>query len=494
MYNFLTYFDRVVFMPNYILRSMQEKDLVHIVELEKRIFPESPYTESKLRGYFDTTYSKVILDDLLIQDGNETPAIVGYLFANKSAGLFIGNLGVLPEYRGQKLAQRLMNDVLLKAEGENLAVSLQVDKTNSLAIHLYTKFGFQQTGENENHFRMTRNPQFQHKMLIWIPSDLEHKKIIESKIPGGAANKLFLVIDPSRDFSAQLPEFDASKDYQLIVSGGHGNFSGGRPTLLINQRFQSIQEKVNALSAKKFKFNHILLQACFSAGFLPLFSQLSHENGLIYAHLISCITQILPLLNMPLDLISNFKETYLQTLESTINNQDDLVNESVLSECIFIKSKDKVLSINPQNLKAAMQQSAKLSGRNPDTPKDYEDILAFLAQNNIDVDNDSLSLCELKTKLNTLTEAPTTCKLKLSSNASVNNQVQNLSKYSFLATPIDKINLFLTSLGLAIGIGCVFLVNPTIGLAIVSASLMFFIMLRLIKDYRENTTLDLKLN
>ena len=62
-------------------------------------------------------------------------------------GHVIGNVAVLPEYRGRGVARHLMEACLDKARGDNSQwVALEVRDDNAPAHHLYTRLGFKQTG------------------------------------------------------------------------------------------------------------------------------------------------------------------------------------------------------------------------------------------------------------------------------------------------------------------------------------------------------------
>jgi ribosomal protein S18 acetylase RimI-like enzyme len=62
-------------------------------------------------------------------------------------GHVIGNVAVLPEYRGRGIARHLMEACLDKARGDNSQwAALEVREDNAPAFHLYTSLGFKQTG------------------------------------------------------------------------------------------------------------------------------------------------------------------------------------------------------------------------------------------------------------------------------------------------------------------------------------------------------------
>jgi len=70
----------------------------------------------------------------------------------------IHEIVVLPQFRGQRLAERLMTEVLsyLKAKGYS-RVALWVGEHNLRAQRFYAKFGFQKTGKNGIWIRMEKD-------------------------------------------------------------------------------------------------------------------------------------------------------------------------------------------------------------------------------------------------------------------------------------------------------------------------------------------------
>lgn len=59
----------------------------------------------------------------------------------------ITNIAVHPDYRGKGVGKRLMEDLIETAQKEGIAqMTLEVRKSNGVAIHLYESFGFEIAG------------------------------------------------------------------------------------------------------------------------------------------------------------------------------------------------------------------------------------------------------------------------------------------------------------------------------------------------------------
>lgn len=68
---------------------------------------------------------------------------------------FITNVSVLPAFKGKGIASQLMEKAIQFAkDGGFESVELEVKPHNSVAIHLYSRFGFVRGEENENVLKM----------------------------------------------------------------------------------------------------------------------------------------------------------------------------------------------------------------------------------------------------------------------------------------------------------------------------------------------------
>ena len=134
-------------------RLATTKDIPALAKLELVIFPEDPWTEGMFKGEFSGTNDTIYL---VLEDSNEngTASVIGY------AGIWIildeghiTNVGVHPDYRRQHLAERLVTELLAKAEEKGaVRETLEVRKSNEPAICLYEKLGFQYAGTRRGYY------------------------------------------------------------------------------------------------------------------------------------------------------------------------------------------------------------------------------------------------------------------------------------------------------------------------------------------------------
>lgn len=82
----------------------------------------------------------------------------GYFSMDESDdSITLHELVLLPEFQGQGIGSKILNEVIEIAKAKNIPARLQVLKENK-AAELYRKLGFKQTGETETHFQMEYNP------------------------------------------------------------------------------------------------------------------------------------------------------------------------------------------------------------------------------------------------------------------------------------------------------------------------------------------------
>lgn len=82
---------------------------------------------------------------LIVLDGNRAIAYGGMWLILDEA--HITNIAVHPDYRGKGIGKKLMQGLIDLTQGEGIMqVSLEVRKSNVVAIHLYESFGFQVEG------------------------------------------------------------------------------------------------------------------------------------------------------------------------------------------------------------------------------------------------------------------------------------------------------------------------------------------------------------
>ena len=135
---------------NYQLLPMDRSHLSGVAELERLCFT-APWSEAMLE---EELYNNAAA--FLVAEG-EQGAVLGY------AGLhvvldegYIDNVAVAPACRRQGIADRLL-DVLCRFGQEKLAfLTLEVRPSNTAAVALYRKHGFQEAGRRRDYYENPR--------------------------------------------------------------------------------------------------------------------------------------------------------------------------------------------------------------------------------------------------------------------------------------------------------------------------------------------------
>ena len=66
----------------------------------------------------------------------------------------IMNIATKKACRNQGIGKLLLDRIILEAKNKNIRkINLEVNENNSIAIHLYEKFGFNKDGERKNYYR-----------------------------------------------------------------------------------------------------------------------------------------------------------------------------------------------------------------------------------------------------------------------------------------------------------------------------------------------------
>lgn len=130
-----------------IFRKMALDDIAQIVAIEEASF-STPWTADAFHRELEVNeYAHYVV---LEKDG----LVIGY------CGLWIiideshvTNIAILPEYRGQKLGDALLKEVISEAKGLGVkAMTLEVRMSNEVAKQLYRKYGFQNGGIRKRYY------------------------------------------------------------------------------------------------------------------------------------------------------------------------------------------------------------------------------------------------------------------------------------------------------------------------------------------------------
>ena len=142
---------------SYIIRNMEEKDLIQVAELEKRNF-SAPWSYQ--------AFSELLLKENVIYLVAESEAtIIGvcglvHLFGEGE----ISNVSVDVNLRNKGIANNLLQQLFLEAQSQGVnEFTLEVREGNKGAIHLYEHNGFHVEGIRKNFYE---NPS-EHALIMW---------------------------------------------------------------------------------------------------------------------------------------------------------------------------------------------------------------------------------------------------------------------------------------------------------------------------------------
>jgi ribosomal protein S18 acetylase RimI-like enzyme len=80
---------------------------------------------------------------------------VGYIqVLDKEDRIHVQNIAVARAFQGKGIGSRLLKELQLKAAARHVPLQLGVFRTNTLALKLYERLGFCQTGETATHIEM----------------------------------------------------------------------------------------------------------------------------------------------------------------------------------------------------------------------------------------------------------------------------------------------------------------------------------------------------
>ncbi len=117
------------------IRRMREDDINTVARLEREIFSD-PWSGDSF--YHEVANTKFSYPCVLTQDS----IILGYAVVWYFAGeLHIGNLAIAPQWQKHGYGKQLLEHIIKRFSRAEVAY-LEVRKSNTAAIRLYEKFGF----------------------------------------------------------------------------------------------------------------------------------------------------------------------------------------------------------------------------------------------------------------------------------------------------------------------------------------------------------------
>lgn len=143
-------------LTHVFLEAAGEEDLGVLCELESRCF-SNPWTPAQLRAEMtEPSRGGVLILRAPLEERAGCRGLVAYCaFRLVSDEFHLHNLAVSPDFRGQGLGRRLLR-VALGLGGRRGAATahLEVRRSNSPAIALYTSEGFEVVGARRGYYRL----------------------------------------------------------------------------------------------------------------------------------------------------------------------------------------------------------------------------------------------------------------------------------------------------------------------------------------------------
>jgi GNAT superfamily N-acetyltransferase len=111
------------------------------------------FDEARQDQYFEQNWTE---DQIEIIECDGVPC--GWLAVEDHGDyLELGEIILLPEFQGQGLGTRIIEDIIQTAKARNIPLRLRVMFENE-AIDLYRRLGFKETGKTPTHFEMELKP------------------------------------------------------------------------------------------------------------------------------------------------------------------------------------------------------------------------------------------------------------------------------------------------------------------------------------------------
>jgi len=125
---------------------MQDADLADVLALEQRVYPY-PWSMANFVDSLNSQYQAWVLRD---RDG----ALLGYFLLMAIVDeAHLLNVAVAAERQGQGLGHLLLNQAVACARGLGMeSVLLEVRPSNTRALHIYERYGFQQIGRRKGYY------------------------------------------------------------------------------------------------------------------------------------------------------------------------------------------------------------------------------------------------------------------------------------------------------------------------------------------------------
>jgi ribosomal-protein-alanine N-acetyltransferase len=136
-------------MERFFIRRMRESDLAAVREIERLSF-SNPWSDNTFRGEIQNT--AVSFPMVVVRRPGEE--VVGYIiYWQIRDDVQVNNIAVHPECRGLGLGEAMMRYAIAKSrEAGATFITLEVRQSNTTALTLYRKLGFEIMGTRKNYY------------------------------------------------------------------------------------------------------------------------------------------------------------------------------------------------------------------------------------------------------------------------------------------------------------------------------------------------------
>lgn len=146
-------------VDSFVFRYMREEDIDQVLEVEHASFT-LPWSRE---AFYNELHNNKFAVYIVIEDHQKVVGYCGAWIVVDEA--HVTNVAILPEYRGKKLGEALMNKLMSVArEMGTKSMTLEVRVTNHVAQSLYRKFGFQNGGIRKNYYSDNQED----ALIMWV--------------------------------------------------------------------------------------------------------------------------------------------------------------------------------------------------------------------------------------------------------------------------------------------------------------------------------------
>ncbi len=133
----------------YFIRRMKPEDVPQVLEIEKSCF-SNPWSRETFLGEIQNG----IISHPIVVIERPTDRVVGYVvYWRVQDDVQINNVAVHPDWRGRGIGEALLSSVIEKMrDGSVSFISLEVRCSNTTAMNLYKKLGFEIIGKRKNYY------------------------------------------------------------------------------------------------------------------------------------------------------------------------------------------------------------------------------------------------------------------------------------------------------------------------------------------------------